>query len=324
MKTTKLAAVLFSKIADFDLLLNEDNHRALRLLELYKNLLEGILAEHDGECMDKTGEEYLVIFTSAVNAVQFAMHFELAVLTYNKGVSDNREKFQICIGIHLGEIWQDEGHVYGNGINIAARVMQAAEPGNILVSEDIERQVANKLDIDFTEYEHAKLKNIARDLRVFRLGQADAGKPQASAEAELPSHEEIPPPVFGKPVKPSGPEEASPMAYITEYFDSARHIEPAGGKKQGDFRQHIRETIRNTVAEAVRKSLQAAELAEKNPGASVVVNGEGEFIDTEERGGDLDLTINLGMSELEKKLSHADERLAGLDEIGRASCRERV
>ncbi|HOT59950.1 MAG TPA: adenylate/guanylate cyclase domain-containing protein [Spirochaetia bacterium] len=255
MKTTKLAAVLFSRIADFDSLLNSNEQQALQILALYRGLLDSIIAEHEGTCFDKTGDEYLLIFSSSVHAVQFALHATLAVDTYNKNCSDTSKNFKLCIGIHLGEIWQEELHVYGNGINIAARVMQAAQPGMIVISEDVERQIANKLDIRCSRYQHETLKNIERPLVLYAINIKDEHttltniiqKPSVQVDestqlkASLRQDEKlVPPQRISRPPHDADSDE-------------------------------LRDAIQNMVRNAINNSMLAMKYAEKYPENSVTV-----------------------------------------------------
>ncbi len=176
---TTLAAVLFVELADFSDLLFTDERAALELLMAYRRAVDSIVAEHSGETVDATGSELLVVFSSAVAAVQCALHLNLALLPFAAAPGLER-RAGARIGVHLGEIWRDSGKVYGNGVNVAARVMQAAPPGALFVSEDVYRQVSGKLDLSVHEVGNAVLKNIDRPLVLYEI---DAGRGFFGGEA---------------------------------------------------------------------------------------------------------------------------------------------
>jgi len=169
---TTLAAVLFVELADFSDLLSANEHAALELLASYRKVVAPIIDEHLGETVDVTGSELLVVFSSAVAAVQCGLHLCKALVPFS-APSVGAIPTGARVGVHLGEIWRDGGKVYGNGVNVAARVMQAAPPGAFFVSEDVYRQVSGKLDLAAREVGDAVLKNIDRPLVLYEV---DAGR----------------------------------------------------------------------------------------------------------------------------------------------------
>jgi class 3 adenylate cyclase len=179
---TKLASILFVEIADFAGLLERDERRALALLAAFRSVAESLAAEYEGEIVDATGEELLLVFESAVSAVQFALHLFLSAEAAAKAPS-GAVPLVLRAGVHLGEIWRDEGRVYGNGINVAARVKEAASPGALLVSEDVERQISNKLDLELRELPGRELKNIERPLRIYEILTASRRREGPGTEA---------------------------------------------------------------------------------------------------------------------------------------------
>jgi len=168
---TSLAAVLFVELDGFTELVASDEAAAVGLLGDYRLIVDPIILEHAGEIVDATGSELLVVFSSAVSAVQCGLFLTLALHTLGQR-SGLHPRIKSRLGIHLGEIWRDGGRVYGNGVNVAARVMQAALPGSILLSEDVYRQVSGKLDLVVREIAPARLKNIERPMTIYEV---DAG-----------------------------------------------------------------------------------------------------------------------------------------------------
>jgi class 3 adenylate cyclase len=180
MRTTRLAAILFAELDGFAAFLAADEKAALAVLARYRAIAESVVEEHEGEIVDATGEELLVVFESAVSAVQCALHLGLAVRAKAEGMPP-AARFTVRCGVHLGEIWRDESRVYGNGVNVAARVKQAAASGAILISEDVERQISNKLDLELCEIPAIAMKNIERPLKLFEIvrGAPAAGPAEA-------------------------------------------------------------------------------------------------------------------------------------------------
>ncbi len=189
---TGLAAVLFMDLPDFDRLLASSEKDALAVLSRYRGAVDPVVLEHGGEPVDVTGSELLIVFGSAVTAVQCALHLALSArgaLAGNPGGA-----LAPRMGLHLGEIWRDERRVYGNGVNVAARVMQAAGPGVLLLSEDVYRQVATKLDLAARETGDLPLKNIERALVLWEL---DTGLGFLSAPSITASLATASPPAAG-------------------------------------------------------------------------------------------------------------------------------
>jgi len=178
MQPTSLAAILFVELSGFHDLLERNEGAAISLLGPWRGMADPVVAEHGGELVDATGDELLVIFPSAVAALKCAIDLREAARGLPAGPEGRLEP---RAGIHLGEIWRDESRVYGNGINVAARVKAEAGPGQILVSEDIWRQVSNKLDLPIRPIPERHLKNIERNLAIYEAAYTEEGSETASA-----------------------------------------------------------------------------------------------------------------------------------------------
>lgn len=181
MPDTRLAAIAFVDVDGFADLVVSDERAALALLRRFRELADPLVAEHGGELVDATNDELMILFDSALSALQFAMHLRLAARV-------GPEPVRVRAGVHLGEIWRDGPRVYGNGVNVAARVKQAARGGDILVSEDVWRQVSNKLALRADEIRGSGLKNIERDLVLWRV-RDDATADEPAGTVEPPASE---------------------------------------------------------------------------------------------------------------------------------------
>lgn len=203
MPTSSLAAILFVELDGFGDLLGRDEAGALRILGAWRDLADPIILEHAGELVDATGDELLLVFPSAVGAVQCALHLRLASSSPAL-VHPGSGAFRPRTGIHLGEIWRDETRVYGNGVNVAARIKAEAGPGQILVSEDIFRQVSSKLDLASRPLPERRLKNIERNLAIYELGcEAEARPDPSSIPLPTPLMPPAPPPPPSPPEAPA-------------------------------------------------------------------------------------------------------------------------
>jgi TolB-like protein/Tfp pilus assembly protein PilF len=131
-------------------------------------VLEPLVAKHQGRVFKVTGDGVLVEFASAVNAVQCAVALQQGMAAANDGAANDRP-IVLRVGVNLGDVMVEGSDLYGDGVNIAARLETIAEPGGIVVSEDAHRQVRNKLEIGFDDLGERSLKNIRAPIRVYRV-----------------------------------------------------------------------------------------------------------------------------------------------------------
>jgi len=186
----RLAAVLAGDVAGYSRLMGADEEGTLKRLNAHRReFLEPKIAEHRGRIVKRTGDGILIEFASAVDAGRCAIEIQRGMDERNKLASPDRQ-IQLRIGIHVGDIIIEEGDIFGDGVNVAARLEGIAEPGGICISEDAYRQVRDKLDNAFEDAGEQQLKNIARAIRVYHLKFNESGAPQ-------------PPPALALPEKPS-------------------------------------------------------------------------------------------------------------------------
>ena len=201
MPESRLAAIAFVDLDGFADLVAADERASIELLGRFRGLAEPLVAEYRGTIVDVTNDELLVMFDSVLSALQFALHLRLAARSMQGREGQTSAAGTIRdpaprAGIHLGEVWRDGDRYFGNGVNVAARVMQAARAFQVLLSEDAWRQVANKLDLAARELPRAGLKNIERDLGVWEVledgsapvapvvSDASEGRPAGTADAD--------------------------------------------------------------------------------------------------------------------------------------------
>ncbi len=175
----RLAAVLAADIAGYSRLMGRDEENTLAQLKvLRKTLVDPGIASHRGRIVKTTGDGMLVEFASAVDAVRCGLEVQRAMAKCNVDISpDTRIEFRI--GIHVGDIIIDDNDIFGDGVNIAARLEGIAEPGGVCVSDDTYRQVRGKVDIAFDDIGVQALKNIAEPMRAWQFKPAIGAKPAA-------------------------------------------------------------------------------------------------------------------------------------------------
>ncbi len=189
----RLAAILAADVAGYSRLMGVDEEGTLAALKACRReLIDPKIAEHRGRIVKTTGDGALVEFASAVNAVRCAMEIQRAMADRNADIPESR-RVEFRIGINVGDIIIDEGDIYGDGVNIAARLEGIAASSGISISEDAWRQVQGKVAANFVDAGEQSLKNIARPVRVYRLDLAP--KPAAASK--------VPRPTLALPDKPS-------------------------------------------------------------------------------------------------------------------------
>jgi len=177
----RLAAIFAADVVGYSRLMGEDEVGTLAALKAHRAaLIDPKIAEHQGRIVKTTGDGMLVEFTSVVEAVACAVAIQRGMAERNAPMAQDR-RIVLRIGINLGDVIVEGEDIYGDGVNVAARLEGLAEPGGIYVSGDVYRQVHNKLDLGFEDLGEREVKNIAEPVRVYRL---EAGATRASEPAE--------------------------------------------------------------------------------------------------------------------------------------------
>lgn len=166
----RLAAILAADVVGYTRLMGEDEAGTLRrLTELREQVLEPLIAEHRGRIVKLMGDGLLVEFASVVDAVACAVAWQNGVVGRESECGDDA-RLQFRIGINLGDVIVQGDDIHGDGVNIAARLENLAEPGGICVSEDAYRQVRGKIDVEFEDRGEQEVKNVKEPVRVYRVG----------------------------------------------------------------------------------------------------------------------------------------------------------
>src|SRR6266403_1989431 len=167
---------------------NDEEGTLARLKAVRKTLVDPALASHRGRIVKTTGDGMLVEFASAVDAARCAVAVQHAMAEQNTDVPEDA-RIEFRIGIHVGDIIFDDNDIFGDGVNIAARLETIAEPGGICISDSSYQQVRDKLTTDFEDIGEQQLKNIARPVRVYRapIGRSAPRERPALALPDKPS-----------------------------------------------------------------------------------------------------------------------------------------
>lgn len=182
----RLAAITAADIVGYARLMSEDEVGTLaQLLSLRRELLEPKITEYGGRIVKTMGDGVLIEFPSAVDAVRHAVDVQFALIRRNRGVPTHRQ-IDLRMGINLGDIIVEDDDIYGEGVNIAARLEGLCEPSEIYVSSAIRDQVNGKVDIAFDDLGERTVKNIDKPVRVYRVRLASGADSQSTLKT--PSH----------------------------------------------------------------------------------------------------------------------------------------
>ena len=163
----KLTAILSADVKGYSRLMGEDEERTVRTLNAYREIMRSLIQQHRGRIVDAPGDNVLADFVSVVDAVQCAVEIQQVLRAKNAVLPENR-RMEFRIGINLGDVIEEGDLIYGNGVNIAARLEGLAEAGGICISGSAYEQIENKLPLRYDYLGEHQVKNIAKPVRVYR------------------------------------------------------------------------------------------------------------------------------------------------------------
>jgi len=173
--TRKLTAILSADVKGYSMLMADDEIATVRTLTGYRMIMAKLIQIHRGRVVDSPGDNLLAEFGSVVDAVECAVQIQKALKAKNDELTENR-KMIFRIGINLGDVIQEKTRIYGDGVNIAARVEGLADPGGISISGAAYDQVENKLSLGYDYSGEHKVKNIIKPIRVYKILMEPAGE----------------------------------------------------------------------------------------------------------------------------------------------------
>ncbi len=189
----KLKAILSADVQGYSKLMGDDDEYTVNLITNYREIMEGLIEQHQGRVVDAPGDNILAEFASSLNAVHCAIEIQRRLEAENTKLPDNR-RMNFRIGINLGDVLHKDDRIYGNGVNIAARIENLADPGGICISRGVYDQVEGRLAIGFADLGPHTVKNIRKPVRVFKvlLGSHDKGKSAGTTKGKGSNWRSIP------------------------------------------------------------------------------------------------------------------------------------
>jgi adenylate cyclase len=172
----RLAAILAADVVGYSRLMEADEEATLVTLNACREVIDRLVATHRGRVFGSGGDSVIAEFTSPVEAVRCAVEIQQKIEARNADMPEDR-RMRFRIGVNLGDVMAENENLFGDGVNVAARLEQLAVPGGIYVSDDLYRQVEGKADVAFDDLGEQRLKNLAKPVRVYsmRLGAGESG-----------------------------------------------------------------------------------------------------------------------------------------------------
>lgn len=198
----RLTTILAADIAGYSRLMEVDEAGTLERLRTCRRLLGGLVERHRGRIANTAGDGMLAEFPSVVEAVRCAVEVQQELGARNAGLPDDR-RMAFRIGLNLGDVMVEGGDLFGEGVNVAARLQTMAEPGGILISGTVHDLVRGKLDIGYDWLGERQVKNIEREIPIWRIRLGGEGAPHLAVEPEPPRRGAAPPPP--EPSAPTAP-----------------------------------------------------------------------------------------------------------------------
>jgi adenylate cyclase len=165
----KLAAIFAADVADYSRLMGRDDVGTWRTLQAYRSILDRLITAHRGRIFNTAGDSVVADFVSAVDAVECAVAVQKALAAENEH-RPAAEQMRLRIGVHLGDVIVEGANLFGDGVNIAARLQTLADPGGICISGAVRDQIGHRLNIPVTPLGEQRVKNIVDPVRAFRVG----------------------------------------------------------------------------------------------------------------------------------------------------------
>ena len=182
MTERRLAAILSADVVGYSRLMAGDEEATVRTLSAYRDAIALLVRQQGGRVVDDPGDNLMAEFRSALEAVRCAVEIQRVLRARNAELAADR-KMEFRIGIHLGDIRVEGERLYGDGINLAARLQGLARPGGVCISGSVHDQVEGKLDVGFEDLGERSLRNIPRPLRVFAVATGTRDRTRARPAA---------------------------------------------------------------------------------------------------------------------------------------------
>ncbi|MGH6920260.1 MAG: adenylate/guanylate cyclase domain-containing protein, partial [Geminicoccaceae bacterium] len=181
----KLTTILCADVYGYTRLMEQDEAATLATLTGYRGAIDGLIGRHRGRVVSTAGDSLLADFPSVVEAVQCAIEIQQELAGRNRSLPDPR-RMAFRIGINLGDVMLHDGDLFGEGVNVAARLEALADPGGIWISRTVYDQVRNKLTVGFDDLGDQPVKNIAEPVQAFRVRLDGVARDEGRRPASSP------------------------------------------------------------------------------------------------------------------------------------------
>jgi class 3 adenylate cyclase len=179
----KLTAILCADVHGYSRLMGEHEEATLHTLTSYRKLIDGLIQHHRGRFVNSAGDSVVAEFASVVDAVQCAAVIQTTLRAENVNLPPD-QRMQFRIGVNLGDVMVEGEQIYGDGVNVAARLESLAEPGGICISGTVREHLGNKLALSYEDLGAQTVKNIAEPVRVLRVLEPGASVPTARTKTQ--------------------------------------------------------------------------------------------------------------------------------------------
>ncbi|MBL4891617.1 MAG: adenylate/guanylate cyclase domain-containing protein [Rhizobiaceae bacterium] len=184
--THRLTTIVAMDVADYSGLMGKNEAGALPRLKEYRSVIDSINEAHGGRLAGTVGDGLLLEFSNVVDAVTGVVEVQKALSELNSNLP-NDEKMLFRIGVNLGDVLDDGDHIFGDGVNVAARIEARAAPGGISISGSVYENIRDHMDIPLEDMEDVEVKNITRPIQIFRIlaeGQKISAEPQMDFKSQ--------------------------------------------------------------------------------------------------------------------------------------------
>jgi adenylate cyclase len=164
----RLAAILAADVFGYSRLMGEDEEATLRTLSAYRKIIDSLIESHRGRFVNSAGDSVLAEFSSVVEAVNCAVEIQTGLKAENIALPPER-RMEFRIGVNLGDVMVESEQIYGDGVNVAARLESLGEPGGVCISRTVHENIRNKLPLKFEDLGEQHVKNIAEPVHVWRV-----------------------------------------------------------------------------------------------------------------------------------------------------------
>ncbi len=186
----KLAVILAADVEGYSRLMGADEEATFKTLSAYREIIDGLIARHDGRIVGTAGDSVLAEFGSAVEAVRCAVEIQRELEKRNAELPEDR-KMHFRIGVNLGDVMVEGDNLLGDGVNVAARLEGLAEPGGICLSGMVHQSIEGKLDLAFADLGEQQVKNIAKPVRAYKV-LVEPGAAAATVSGPQPRRSPVP------------------------------------------------------------------------------------------------------------------------------------